>query len=83
MMKIVVAAAALMMGTSLALAQTGTAPDPGAAGAARPARGPEQTSTPNAAPPATTGQTTAARTQSPVVQEMNEAERRKVEEKGK
>ena len=62
-----------------AAAQTSTPAGPGSAAQARPSRGPEQTSVPNAAPPATTGQTTAAPGQNPTVKEMNQAERSKVE----
>ncbi len=66
-----------------AAAQTSTPAGPGSAAQARPSRGPEQTSVPNAAPPATTGQTTAAPGQNPTVQQMNNAERSKVEVHGK
>ena len=70
--------------TSLpATAQTGTPTGPGAAASARPTRGPEQTSVPNAAPPATTGQTTASKAQDPTVKQMNQAEGKKVERFGK
>ena len=52
--------------------------------AARPAKtGPEQTSVPNAAPPATTTQTTGASNQSPTVKQMNEDEKKKLETEGK
>ena len=52
--------------------------------AARPAKaGPEQTSVPNAAPPATTTQTTGASNQSPTVKKMNEDEKKKIETEGK
>jgi hypothetical protein len=52
--------------------------------AARPAKaGPEQTSVPNAAPPATTTQTTGESNQSPTVKKMNEDEKKKIETEGK
>jgi hypothetical protein len=52
--------------------------------ATRPATaGPQQTSVPNAAPPATTTQTTGATNQEPKVKEMNEEEKKKVETEGK
>lgn len=66
-----------------AAAQTSTPTGPGTAAQARPSRGPEQSSVPNAAPAATTSQTTAAKNQSPVVKQMNEAERKKIEKFGK
>lgn len=51
---------------------------------ARPVGAPEaQTSLPTSAPPATTTQNTAATNQSPVVKQMNEAEKKKVEVEGK
>ena len=51
---------------------------------ARPARGPaSEAAVPSAAPPASTGQTTGATGQGPVVKSMNEAEKGKVEETGK
>jgi len=75
---------AVLMAASLpAAAQTSTPTGPGAAAEARPARGPEQSSVPSAAPPATTGQTTATKNQDPTVRQMNESERRKVEVNGK
>ena len=64
-------------------AQTSTPSAPGAAGQARPARGPQQSSVPNAAPAATTDQTTGARNQNPTVKQMNESERGKVAAQGK
>jgi hypothetical protein len=52
--------------------------------ATRPAKaGPEQTSIPNAAPPATTTQTTGATNQEPKVKKMNEDEKQKIEKEGK
>jgi hypothetical protein len=52
--------------------------------ATRPAKnGPEQASTPNASPPATTTQTTGATNQEPKVKEMNEEEKKKIEKEGK
>jgi len=83
-MKSALAALVLVLAASLpAAAQTSTPTGPGAAAQARPARGPEQASTPTAAPPATTEQTTAERNQNPTVRQMNETERRKVEAHGK
>ncbi len=75
--------AVIMAVSPPAAAQTSTPAGPGAAAQARPTRGPEQTSTSNPAPPATTGQTTAARDQNPTVRQMNESERSKVEVHGK
>ena len=69
--------------TAPAAAQTSTPTGPGAASQARPSRGPEQTSVPNAAPAATTGQTTASKSQDPTVKQMNQAEGSKVEKTGK
>ena len=52
--------------------------------ATRPAKaGPEQTSVPNAAPPATTTQITGATNQDPKVKKMNDDESKKVEKEGK
>jgi len=52
--------------------------------ATRPAKtGPEQTSIPNASPPATTTQTTGATNQEPKIKEMNEKEKKKIEKEGK
>ena len=52
--------------------------------ATRPATGgPEQTSVPNAAPPATTTQTTGATNQDLKVKKMNDDESKKVETEGK
>ena len=83
-MRIALAFLGLAMAASIpAMAQTSTSTGPGAAAQARPARGPEQSSVPNAAPAATTGQTTTARNQDPTVKQMNESERKKVEVHGK
>jgi rare lipoprotein A (peptidoglycan hydrolase) len=52
--------------------------------AARPARGPQsETSVSTAAPPANTTQPTGATNQPPVVKQMNEEEKQKVEKEGK
>jgi hypothetical protein len=52
--------------------------------AARPARGPQsESSVPATAPPASTTQTTGATNQPPVVKQMNEEEKQKVEKEGK
>jgi hypothetical protein len=62
--------------SSLQLAQAGDA--------ARPARGPQsESSVPTPAPPASTTQTTGATNQPPVVKQMNEEEKQKVEKEGK
>jgi hypothetical protein len=66
-----------------AMAQTATPPGPPGTAQARPGRAPDQTSVPNAAPPAGTGQTTGSNSQGPVVKQMNDAERAKVEQQGK
>ena len=64
-----------------AQAQTGTTP---AATATRPASAPpEQKSLPNNAPPAGTMQTTGEASHDPVVNKMNDDEKRKVETEGK
>src|ERR1700678_2459300 len=58
-----------------------TPPD---ATATRPTKnGPQQASTPNAAPPATTTQTTGEANQSPAVKTMNEDGKKKLETEGK
>jgi hypothetical protein len=55
-----------------------------ASDAARPARGPQsETSASTDAPPASTTQTTGATNQPPVVKQMNEEEKQKVEKEGK
>jgi hypothetical protein len=55
-----------------------------ASDAARPARGPQsETSASTNAPPASTTQTTGATNQPPVVKQMNEEEKQKVEKEGK
>jgi len=72
-----------VMASLPAAAQTSTPAGPGSAAQARPSRGPEQTSVPNVAPPATPGQTTAAQDQNPTVKQMNQSERSKVEVHGK
>ena len=52
--------------------------------ATRPAKaGPEQTSVPNTAPPATATETTGQSNQSPTVRKMNEDEKKKIETEGK
>jgi hypothetical protein len=52
--------------------------------AARPARGPQsESSVTSGAPPASTTQTTGATNQPPVVKQMNEEEKQKVEKEGK
>jgi hypothetical protein len=60
-----------------------TSQPPGAT-ATRPAKTtPEQTSVPNASPPATTTQTTGATSQDATIKKMNEDEKQKVDTKGK
>jgi hypothetical protein len=55
-----------------------------ASDAARPARGPQSDSSVSTnAPPATTTQPTGATNQPPVVKQMNEEEKQKVEKEGK
>jgi hypothetical protein len=57
---------------------------PPSATATRPAKTPpEQTSVPNAGPPATTTQTTGEANPDPTVKKMNEDEKQKVDTKGK
>jgi hypothetical protein len=52
--------------------------------ASRPAKTPtDQTSVPNNSPPASTTQTTGQANQDPMIQKMNDDEKRKVETKGK
>jgi hypothetical protein len=52
--------------------------------ATRPSKtGPEETSIPNASPPATITQTTGASNQSPTVKKMNDDEKKKIETGGK
>ena len=82
-MKTSLATIALLAAALPAAAQTSTPTGPGAASQARPTRGPQQTSVPNAAPPATTSQTTGSRNQDPTVKQMNQAEGSKVEKTGK
>jgi hypothetical protein len=70
----------LLSAPAFAVAQT----NPPNATATGPTKtGPEQTSVPNASPPATTTQTTGATTQDPKVKKMNEDEKKKVEKEGK
>jgi ABC-type phosphate/phosphonate transport system substrate-binding protein len=62
--------------SALQLAQAGDA--------ARPARGPQsESSVTTGAPPASATQTTGATNQPPVVKQMNEEEKQKVEKEGK
>ncbi|XSC47672.1 hypothetical protein ACF1BQ_020985 [Bradyrhizobium sp. RDT10] len=71
---------ALMLTAQAATAQTTTPPD---ATATRPATTPPgQTSMPNESPPATTTQTTGEASRDPMIKQMNEDEKRKVETKG-
>jgi hypothetical protein len=71
----------VLFGLQPAQAQTN---EPPAATATRPARTPpEQKSLPNDAPPASTLQTTGEASRDPVVDKMNDDEKRKVETEGK
>ena len=70
-----------LLSLSSAHAQTNSPPS---ATATRPAKTPaEQTSIPNASPPATTSQTTGEANHDPVVNKMNADEKQKVDTKGK
>ena len=77
--------AALISGVLLCSVQGVTAQTtPPPATATRPAKaGPEQTSVPNASPPATTTQTTGETRQDPTVKKMNDDEKKKIETEGK
>ena len=71
----------LLLGVHAANAQTSAPPG---ATATRPARTqPDQTSIPSSGPPATATQTTGEASRDPVVKQMNEDEKRKVDSKGK
>jgi len=71
----------LLLNTQAVRAQTGSPPG---ATATRPAKTPpEQTSVPNASPPATTTETTGQSSQDATVKKMNEDEKQKVDTKGK
>jgi hypothetical protein len=70
----------LLSAPAFAVAQT----NPPNTTATRPTKtGPEQTSVPNASPPATRTQTTGATNQDPTVKKMNDDEKKKVEKEGK
>jgi hypothetical protein len=72
---------AFLLNVQTAKAQTNDAPG---ATATRPAKTPpDQTSIPNASPPATTTQTTGEANQDATVKKMNEDEKQKVDTKGK
>ena len=74
-------AALLLMPALTAQAQTAA---PQASSPVRPRGGPaSESSVPSAAPPASTTQTTGSTSQGPEVKGMNEAEKAKVEAKGK
>jgi hypothetical protein len=69
---------------NLAAAAQAQTSSPPSATATRPAKTPpEQTSVPNASPPAGTTQTTGQASQDPTIQKMNEDEKQKVDTKGK
>jgi hypothetical protein len=71
----------ILFNLGAAQAQTSSPPN---ATATRPAKmPPEQTSAPNASPPASTTQTTGQASQDPTIQKMNEDEKQKVDTKGK
>jgi hypothetical protein len=85
MMKSRTLAAAMLSGVLLfyvqaASAQTNTPPG---TTATRPAKTPDQTSIPTGGPPATTTQTTGEASRDPTIKQMNEAEKAKVDSKGK
>jgi hypothetical protein len=72
---------ATLFGVQAVTAQTNTLPN---ATASRPAKTPtEQTSEPNAAPPATRTQTTGETNHDATIRKMNEDEKQKVDTKGK
>ena len=78
--------AALISGVLLSSVQmvaAQTNPPPSATAAQPSKTGPEQTSVPNASPPATINQTTGATNQSPTVKKMNRDEKKKIETEGK
>ncbi|HEY3891193.1 MAG TPA: hypothetical protein VGM00_04465 [Bradyrhizobium sp.] len=85
-LKLMALAASLLSGVFLlnlqaASAQSSTQPS---TTATRPAKtAPDQTSVPNASPPATTTETTGKASQDPIVKKMNEDEKQKVDTKGK
>ena len=71
----------LLFDGSVAKAQTNAPP---ATTATRPAKTtPDQTSIPSSGPPATTTQTTGEASRDPTIKQMNEAEKAKVDSKGK
>jgi hypothetical protein len=77
----VVLSGVLLFDAGAANAQTSTAP---ATTATRPAKtAPGQTSISNSAPPATATQTTGEASRDPMIEQMNEAEKAKVDSKGK
>ena len=74
-------ASVLLLNAQAATAQTTSPPS---TTATRPATTPPgQTSIPNESPPATTTQTTGEASRDPMIKQMNEDEKRKVETKGK
>jgi len=71
----------LLLGMQTANAQTSAPP---AATATRPAKTPpDQTSIPSSGPPATATQTTGEASRDPVIKQMNDDEKAKVDSKGK
>ena len=85
--KVTALAAPLLAGVFVLGLQTARAEDSAArpnTTATRPAKtGPDQTSIPNKAPPATASQTTGEASHDPTVKKMNEDEKQKVDTKGK
>lgn len=75
-------AASLLSGVFLASSQASAQTNPPPATATRPGS-PDQTSIPNNAPPASRTQTTGQTNPDPMVQKMNEDEKRKIEKEGK
>ena len=78
-------AASLLAGVFVFGLQTARAEDAAKpnATATRPKTGPDQTSVPNNAPPATATQTTGEASRDPAIKKMNEDEKQKVDTKGK
>jgi hypothetical protein len=73
-------AGVFLFGVEAANAQSNSPPS---ATATRPAEQPQEQSVPNNAPPATTTQTTGEAPRDPIVKQMNEKEKDKVERGGK
>ena len=85
-LKLMTLAASLLSGVFLMNPQAVSAQSSSPSGttATRPAKtAPDQTSVPNASPPATTTQTTGEASRDPTIKKMNEDEKQKVDTKGK